>query len=251
MDLPADSKLQSADPPPDSADDPAFVARLRAGDPAAFEQLVRESTGRLLVVARRFLPEEEDAQDAVQDAFLSAFKALPRFDGQSRVTTWLHRIVVNASLMKLRTRRRRPELKLEDLLPRFSENGHHESMPVFWNETPAGGIERQETLAAVRESIHQLPDDFRDVILLRDIEQVDTRSAASMLGITESAVKTRLHRARMALRTILDSKLSRKGKIATVARAAWKTFGPGRAAGDSFPGDRSPSRDPRPTGGAP
>lgn len=210
MDGGPDSKLQSVDP----ADDPAFVALLRRGDGAAFERLVRDTTGRMLAVALRFLPEEADAQDAVQDAYLSAFRALPKFDGDSRLSTWLHRIVVNAALMKLRTRRRRPEQKLEDLLPRFSESGHHEAMPVFWHETPHAGIERQELHRSVRSAIHDLPEDFRDVILLRDIEQIDTRTAASMLGITESALKTRLHRARLALRTLLDSRLAGTGDAA-------------------------------------
>lgn len=199
------AKLQSADP----VDDPAFVALLRAGDPAAFERLVRETTGRMLVVARRFLPHEEDAHDALQDAYISAFRGLPRFDGHSRVTTWLHRVVVNASLMKLRSRRRRPETRLEDLAPHFDAAGHHESMPRHWQEAPPSGAERQEVLRDVRQAIHELPDDFRDVILLRDIEEIDTRTASAMLGISESALKTRLHRARLALRGVLDARLSR------------------------------------------
>src|SRR5262245_12156286 len=103
----------------------AFVARLKAGDDAAYEELVRTRGGHLLAVARRLLRDEEAARDAVQDAFLSAFRSIQRFDGHSQLSTWLHRIVVNAALMRLRSRQRRPEQSLESSMPRFAEDGHH------------------------------------------------------------------------------------------------------------------------------
>ena len=102
----------------------ALLEALRAGDEAAYEKLVREHTGRMLSVARRFLREEDDARDAVQDAFVSAFRAIGNFEGGSRISTWLHRIVVNAALMKLRTRRRKPEESIDDMLPRWTDDGH-------------------------------------------------------------------------------------------------------------------------------
>ncbi len=98
----------------DRSGEDGLLERLRSGDDAAFEQLVREHGGRMLAVARRFLRQEEDARDAVQDAFLSAYRALEDFEGNARLSTWLHRIVVNAALMKLRTRRRKPERSIED-----------------------------------------------------------------------------------------------------------------------------------------
>jgi len=88
--------------------DAALIARLRAGDADAFEELVRTYGGRLLAVARRFVRNESDAQDITQAAYLSAFRALPQFEGGCQLSTWLHRIVVNTALMKLRTRRRKP-----------------------------------------------------------------------------------------------------------------------------------------------
>src|SRR5262245_46486063 len=96
-----------------------FLERLRSGDEQAYEELVRGYTGRLLATARRFLPRTEDAQDAVQEAFLSAFRSVDRFRGGSRLSTWLHRILVNACLMKLRGASRRPEAPIEDYLPKF------------------------------------------------------------------------------------------------------------------------------------
>src|SRR5687767_6358890 len=113
-------------PPTNQLDhDAALLARLRAGEAAAFEEVVRAESGKLLAVTRRILPVEEDARDAVQDAFLFAFRSLDRFQGQAKLSTWLHRIAVNAALMKLRTRRRKREESLEPLLPTFKDDGHH------------------------------------------------------------------------------------------------------------------------------
>src|SRR5262245_18784655 len=97
-----------------------LVARALRGDDEAFEDFVEAHSGRMLAVARRILPSEEDAQDAVQDAFLQAFRSLAAFRGDSSVSTWLHRIVVNAALLKLRSDGRHPERNLEDLLPRLA-----------------------------------------------------------------------------------------------------------------------------------
>jgi RNA polymerase sigma-70 factor (ECF subfamily) len=120
----------------------ALLARLKAGDDAAYDELVRAYGGRLLAVARRFLRSEDDARDAVQDAFLSAFRSIERFEGNARISTWLHRIVVNASLMKLRTRRRKPEQSIEELLPGFVEDGHMEAPASPWRPVELDGAER-------------------------------------------------------------------------------------------------------------
>lgn len=191
-----------------TVDETALLTLLRDGDAAAFERLVREYSGRMLSVTRRFLANEEDAQDAVQEAFLSAFKALDRFEGQSRLGTWLHRIAVNAALMKLRTRKSRPtERSADDLLPKFLEDGHQAVPAVEWRDGGLAALERSETRALVRRSIDALPESFRIVLLLRDIEEKDTEETAELLGMTPNAVKTRLHRARQALRTLLDPHL--------------------------------------------
>jgi RNA polymerase sigma-70 factor (ECF subfamily) len=185
-------------------DEAALLQGLRAGDPAAFEALLRAHGGRVLAVARRFLRSEEDARDVVQEAFLQAFKALPGFEGGAQLGTWLHRIAVNACLMKLRTRRRRPEEPLDGLLPQFLEDGHHAVHPADWRETPEALLLREETRAYVRECIDRLPESYRTVLLLRDIEELDTAETARLLGLSENVVKVRLHRARQALRTLLD-----------------------------------------------
>ncbi len=193
----------SAGPPVASLDDGALVARLRAGDEEAFELVVRTYSGRLLAVTRRILGSDEDARDAVQDAFLSAFRSLERFEGGSLLSTWLHRIAVNAALMKLRTRRRKPEDPIEPLLPVYQENGHHQETFSSWNEPVDVAMSRAENRARVRACIEQLPESYRTILLLRDIEELDTDEAARALGISPNAVKIRLHRARQALRGLL------------------------------------------------
>lgn len=190
------------------AEQAELVAALRAGDEAAYERLVHLHIGRLLAVARRFLRREEDAQDAVQEAFLSAFKAIDRFDGRAQLSTWLHRITVNACLMKLRSLKRRPEVAYDDLLPRFKDDGHSQEPVGSWNQTPADVIQSDEVRARVRAAIDELPDSLRVVILMRDIEEIDTEQTAHRLEITPNAVKVRLHRARQALREILAKRFA-------------------------------------------
>lgn len=183
-----------------------LVEALRKGDADAYERLVRRHAPRMLAVARRLLRSPDDAEDAVQEAFLSAFRALDRFEGEARLGTWLHRITVNAALMRLRSRRRRPESSLEDLQPRFLEDGHHEVLPRRWKDADRVLADRR-LRERVREAIDRLPDTYRNVLLLRDIEEMDTAETAAALGISENAVKTRLHRARVALREVLDPAL--------------------------------------------
>ncbi|MGH9442043.1 MAG: RNA polymerase sigma factor [Thermoanaerobaculia bacterium] len=181
-----------------------LVAGLLARDERVFERLVREQGPRLLAVCRRFLRNEEDARDAVQEAFLSAFRSIGGFEQGSRVGTWLHRIAVNCCLMRLRTRRRKPEDPIEDFLPKFAENGHQVPPSLAWEGSAEELLERAQTAKIVRDAIDRLPESHRSVLLLRDIEELSTLEAARLLDISENAVKIRLHRARQALRGLLD-----------------------------------------------
>jgi len=187
--------------------DEALVEDLKAGDDQAFERLVREHGPRMLVVIRRLLRNDDDAQDALQEAFLSAFKAISGFEGKARLSTWLHRIAVNAALMRLRGRKRAAEESIEPFLPVFQDNGHHAQVPTAWREVGDAATDpvlRKEDRALVRRTIDELPETHRNVIVLRDIEGLDTEETAQVLGVTPNAVKIRLHRARLALRELLD-----------------------------------------------
>jgi RNA polymerase sigma-70 factor (ECF subfamily) len=188
--------------------DALLVSRLQHGDETAFEELIRAHGGRLLSVARRFLGHSEDAQDAVQETFIKAFKAIHTFEERAQLQTWLHRIVVNTALMKLRERRRRPEDSIDDLLPTFSADGHQTVESREWSDAV---FERKETAATVRQAIAMLPDQYRTVLVLRDLEERDTAETAQILGTTTTVVKVRLHRARQALRTLLDREFSQRG----------------------------------------
>ncbi len=195
---------------PSEAQERQLVADLQRGEERAFEELIRIYGRRLLMVARRFLPDESDANDAFQDALLSAVRSIGTYSGEARLGTWLHRIVVNAALMKLRTRRRHPEQSIETLLPRWQDDGHPAEWPAEWRTTSADEAAATETRALIRKKIMELPEAFRTVLLLRDIEELDTAETARLLEISENAVKTRLHRARLALRTLVDPLLRRE-----------------------------------------
>ena len=188
-------------------DEQALLSALRSGDDQAFEMLVRVNGGRMLAVARRFVGNEADAQDVVQSAYLNAFRSVGQFEGNCLIGTWLHRIVVNVALMKLRTRRRKPEASIDELLPAFQEDGHHVEQFTDWCAPADELIERAETRAMVRACIDRLPENYREVLLLRDIEEFSTEESARMLSMTTTAVKVRLHRARQALSTLLRKEL--------------------------------------------
>lgn len=193
-----------AKPAAGASSEDALVQRLCQGDEDAYRELVVTYSRRLLAVARRFLRNDADAQDALQDAFVSVARAIGTFQKGSSIGTWLHTIVVRTSLMKLRSRRRQEkERPIEDLLPRYHDDGHRANVGPAWPEVESPA-EREETRAMVRQCIDQLPESYRVVLMMRDIDGLDTEETATLLGMNVNAVKTRLHRARQALRELLS-----------------------------------------------
>ncbi|MEZ5317378.1 MAG: sigma-70 family RNA polymerase sigma factor [Vicinamibacterales bacterium] len=185
--------------PPAPADeaDAALLAGLRRQEAWAFEAVVREHGARLLLVARRICRNDEEARDAVQTAYLSAFRSLDSFAGDARLSTWLHRIVVNAALMRVRSRRRKGEEPLDP-----DHAGTDQSGPErFASSLPAADalVARRERHDALHACILDLPEAYRAVLRLRDIEELSTPEAARRLNVTTTTVKVRLHRARRAL----------------------------------------------------
>jgi len=183
-----------------------LLKALREGREEAFETLVRAHSGRMLSVCRRILRNDEEAKDAVQEAFVSAFRGLSSFEGTSLLGTWLHRIAVNASLMRLRSKKRRPEESIDELLPAFRDDGHARVEPRDFSPSALQLVESRETREFVRGCVDRLPEIYRVVLLLRDIEEMDTSEAAEVLGVSEGVVKVRLHRARHALRRLLGER---------------------------------------------
>lgn len=175
---------------------------LKAGDRAAFSQLVETYSGRLYRLALKLLQNPQDAEDILQETFIKAFRYIQGFDGRSSLSTWLYRIATNEALMQLR--RKRPEtVSIEEPM----EDGEQEQEPlqiVDWCCLPEQELLSSETRRRLDEAVKRLPETLKTVFLLRDIEDLSTAETAEVLGLTETAVKTRLSRARLRLREDLS-----------------------------------------------
>jgi len=200
-----------------------LLSRLRAGDERAYDTLVHHYGGRMLSTAKRFFRCEDDAADAVQEAFVAAFRRLDTFGGDSQLYTWLHRIVVNACLMRLRSQSRKPTVSMDELLPKFDSTGHHADRVTAWSAAASEQASTSEMRAYVRACIDRLPESYRQILILRDIEELDTQETADLLGESLANVKTRLHRARQALRTLLEPMFEPEASRST--RASRSTSG--------------------------
>ena len=194
------------EPVPLSAEAPLLRAAAD-GDSAAFEALVRPHLGMFFRVIDRILGNEAESQDALQDALITLFRELPNFQGASKFSTWAYRICVNQALMARRKRVRRREDAIEDLMPRFGDDGHHmsEDIVLDWSEDAEAlvMVQQEELKSRVRAGLDRLSDDQRAVFVLRDLEGWNTEEIADHLGITRELVRQRVHRARLALRALL------------------------------------------------
>lgn len=187
------------------ANDP-FIEALRAGNPGAFATLVKNEMSRLIAVARKLLRSEQDAQDAVQDALLQAYRHIHQFEGRSSLRTWMYQITVRACLMaRRRDRRRNGDVSLT---ARIDDDGLNLADTVASVEPAAEDmVATHEDYATVRRTMMELPASYREILELRDIEGLDVAQTAKRLQTTAGVVKTRLHRARNALREILKDRV--------------------------------------------
>lgn len=181
-------------------------------DEKDLERAIREHGAAMLSVARRLLINEDDTRECVQEAYLLAFARISSFEGRSSFRTWLHRIVVNSALGILRSRKRHNTQSIDDLLPVFDSDGCRIEPTWQFNEPLSKILELNETRDLVRCSIENLPDKYRIVLMLRDIEGYDTEEVATLLGTNTGVIKTRLHRARAALKKQLEP-LFEKGAL--------------------------------------
>jgi RNA polymerase sigma-70 factor, ECF subfamily len=201
--------------------DGALVAALRRGDPTAAEDLVGAYADRAGRLAIRITRNAEDAEEAVQDAFLSVIRKIDTFRGDSAFGSWLYRVVANASYQRCRRHRGREntEVSLDKLLPEFDEDGHYAVPIADWSMSVQDPARRAELRDVLSTAIDELPADYRAAVLLRDVDGLSHREIAESLGLTAVAVKTRVHRARLFLRKQLDARLSMDGvpraKLAT------------------------------------
>lgn len=182
----------------------SLVQRLRAGDRPATEHFVREHAGWMLVLAQRYVRDQALAEDCVQEAFLQAFRNIGAFKGRSALKSWLYRIVINAALMKLRARHGAFEQPIDDALPEVDRDRCGADTCWVERATPDEILKRKEVCELVAQKLTELPDCYRIVLLLRDIEGLSTEEAARVLATTEGAVKVRLHRARAAFKVLVE-----------------------------------------------
>ena len=194
-----------------SASDESLIADLKAGDRDAAETLVRTHASWMLAVARRIAGDRALAEDCVQDALINALNKIGDFEGRSSLKSWLHRIVVNQALMKLRSKRSRNEAPIDPLLPAFDEQACRIEGPWEYLATPEEIFERESRRRLVQDKIAELPEAYRMILQLRDIEGWSTREVAEALALSEANTKVRLHRARSALKKLLEPVL--KGDI--------------------------------------
>ena len=194
------------DASPDAADaDKALVVRAQQGDGAAFAQLVERHQRQLFRLALRMTGSEADAQEVLQEAFLNAYQKLPLFRGEAQFSSWLYRIAANSALMRLRRKRRAPDTvpdePIELASPRFTENGGFEAPPRSdWSQRADEKMQSRELGTAIDKAVAELPEDYRTVFLLKDVDGLSNEDIANALELSVPAVKSRLHRARLALR---------------------------------------------------
>jgi RNA polymerase sigma-70 factor (ECF subfamily) len=180
-----------------------LVAALKAGDQAAFAEMVERYSPTIYNLALRLMNNAQEAEDVLQETFISAFRALDRFEGRSQLGTWLYRIAYNAALMRLR-RRQVPTSSIDE--PLTTDEG--ESLPrqlVDWTARPEELLLSGELRRVLDAAATALPATLRSVFVLRDIEGLSTAETAEALNLTETNVKVRLHRARLALREQLTA----------------------------------------------
>ncbi|MGH2761935.1 MAG: RNA polymerase sigma factor [Thermoleophilaceae bacterium] len=177
-------------------DERRLVERSRAGDRAAFEELVRRHADQLYAVVVRFVADPDEAEEVTQEAFLRAWRNVGRFEGRSRFFTWLYRIGINEA--KRRAERRRPAAAV----------GSFEDDPLEdvldWSEAPELRAEQSDLRRVLEDAIRALPLDYRAPLILRDVEGLSTQEAAEVMDLGDAAFKSRLHRARLAVRRAVD-----------------------------------------------
>jgi len=181
--------------PAATEDEPALVERARGGDRAAFEELVRRHADHLYAVVVRFVADGAEAEEVTQEAFLRAWRSIGRFEGRSRFFTWLYRIGINEAKRRAARRPPAPAVSLDD-----------EPIPEApdWSEAPEIRQRQHELRRVLEDAIRALPIEYRAPLVLRDVEGLSTQEAADVMELGEAAFKSRLHRARLAVRRALD-----------------------------------------------
>jgi len=194
--------------PKSGREEAALIERLKAGDQEALETIFTLYSPKLYNVAHRILGEAADTEEAIQDVFLTAYRKAKTFRGNSQFSTWLYRLTINAALGRIRRSKKNKQVEYEEFLPKFQEDGHHLVRPVIdWSNALDENYAKREIQQLLNEALEQLKPIDKSVVVLSDLEGLSDKEIAAALGITVSAVKTRLHRARLFLRGKLAVRL--------------------------------------------
>jgi RNA polymerase sigma-70 factor (ECF subfamily) len=178
------------------------------GDTEAFEVLFRRYNARVYRQAANLLDNEAEAEEVMQEVFLTLYEKAHTFRGDAAFSTWLYRLTANAALSRLRRRTRRQEVSIDDYLPRFQDDGHHLLRPVIdWSQNLENNFAQEEARQLLREAIEELRPVDKLVVVLSDLEGLSNREVGDVLELSVSAVKARLHRARLFLRGKLAATL--------------------------------------------
>jgi RNA polymerase sigma-70 factor, ECF subfamily len=204
-------RVERAEAATSAPTDIELFAAAKSGDYAAFEQIVRRYHDRVYRLANGMMKSSAEAEEVVQDTFLNVFRKLDSFRSDSAPGSWIYRIAANSALMRLRTKRRKPLLSIEDVPPGFENGGLKALWPVGdWTRQPEEKLLDKELLRHLEEAIERLPEKYRLVLLLRDVEGLNNEEVAEALGVTLPTVKARLHRSRMFVRGELDDYFKEK-----------------------------------------
>jgi RNA polymerase sigma-70 factor (ECF subfamily) len=196
---------------PAAVTDEDLVARARTKDFAAFEELVDRYEDKIFRLAFRFVRNETEAKEIVQDTFLLVWRKLDTFKGDSQFGSWLYRVATNTALMRLRAQRRHPEISTEELPVDYLDNyGQLPAAGENWAKRPDDELQSDELRRRIQKAVDELPEIYRTVFLIRDVEGLSTEETAEVLEISIPTVKTRLHRARLALRDAITRYFDQK-----------------------------------------
>jgi RNA polymerase sigma-70 factor, ECF subfamily len=209
-----------------AASEQALIASILAGEREKFHLLIQPYERQLFRTAFALVKNEAEAEDVVQDAVLKAYRKLASFRGDARFSTWLIAITLNEARGRLRKESRAALDSLDE--KREQSADYTPAALTDWREIPLAALERREIRALIQQAVSELPESYREIVTLRDVEELSVNDTAALLGISVALVKVRLHRARMMLQKKLVPHLRLVAKRELVAKPASKRRGLGR-----------------------
>tara|TARA_B100000686_G_scaffold335840_1_gene404942 strand:- start:98 stop:727 length:630 start_codon:yes stop_codon:yes gene_type:complete len=197
--------MSFSQPKEDKETEESLVRDLQNGDLEAYDKIAEIYQKKIYGLSFNLTRNQMDAQDVTQEVLLTLFRKINMFQGKSAFSSWVYRIAVNASYMKLRSKKKEPNISIDELMPSFNGAGFQQEKIQDWSENTESLIFTKETRAIINKAVDLLPEKEKVVFLLRDVEGFSSEKAGEILGLTVPAVKSRLHRARLFLRKKLSN----------------------------------------------